>query len=82
MSLRGILIGYLSAERCGWICAKLRDGEDFRAVFQARVNGGALIRVGFPGEMLTLPEPTPKAVLRKEDPDDAFYPDEIPPDDF
>ncbi|MBV1692466.1 HIRAN domain-containing protein [Novosphingobium sp. G106] len=38
VSARGIQIGYLSAERCGWIGAKLRYGEDLRAVFQSRVK--------------------------------------------
>lgn len=82
VSVRGIQIGYLCAERCGWIGAKLRHGEDLRAVFQSRVKGGALIRVSFSGEDPILPEPTPKAPVREEEPDDTFYPDEIPPDDF
>jgi hypothetical protein len=82
VSLRGIQIGYLSAERCGWIGAKLRSGEDLRTVFQSRVKGGALIRVSFSGENPILPEPPLKAPVREEEPDDTFYPDEIPPDDF
>jgi hypothetical protein len=82
VSLRGIQIGYLSAERCGWICAKLCSGEDLRTVFQSRVKGGALIRVNFSGQNPTLPEPPATTPVRKEDPDDTFYPDEIPPDDF
>jgi len=81
---RGIQIGYLSAERCGWIGAKLRNGEELRAVFQGRVKGGALIRVSFTGKDPVLPEPAAQAAPKKCQPDfdDTFYPDEIPPDDY
>lgn len=82
VSARGIQIGYLSAERCGWIGAKLRHGEDLRAVFQSKVKGGALIRVSFSGEDPILPEPAEKAPVCEDEPDDTFYPDEIPPDDI
>jgi len=80
-SARGIQIGYLSAERCGWIGAKLRLGEDIRAVFQDAVKGGALIRVSFSGEDPVLPPPRPKVDARSENPGDDFYPDEIWPDE-
>ena len=32
-SARGLQLGYLSAERCGWIGARIAQGEDIRAVF-------------------------------------------------
>lgn len=83
-SARGIQIGYLSAERCGWIGAKIRLGEELRAVFQAPAKGGALIRLSFTGEDPVLPDPAlPKAKQRARSPDwdDSFYPDEIWPDD-
>ena len=81
-SLRGVQLGYLSAERCGWVGAKIRLGEDLRAIFQAAVTGGAMIRVSFSGEDPILPLPVPDrraATCAGNDPD--FYPDEIWPDD-
>jgi len=84
VSVRGIQLGYLSAERCGWIGAKIRLGEELRAVFQAPAKGGALIRVSFMGEDPVLPGPAlskAKQSARSPDWDDSFYPDEIWPDD-
>lgn len=80
---RGVQIGYLSAERCGWIGARMRNGDDVRGIFQASATGGALIRVSFTGSDPVLPiiEPRqarPIAAMSE----DGFYPDEIPPDDF
>lgn len=83
-SARGIQIGYLSAERCGWIGSKIKLGEELRALFQAPEKGGALIRVSFSGEEPGLPDPrSPKTTsfARSPDWDDGFYPDEIWPDD-
>jgi hypothetical protein len=80
-SCRGIQIGYLSAERCGWVGARLRNGEEVRALFQAASTGGALVRVSFSGEAPALPAilvPRPDS----EGEDNGFYPDEIPPDEF
>lgn len=79
-SVRGIQIGYLSAERCGWIGAKIRLGEELIAVFQESVKGGALIRASFSGAPPILPAPRAK---RPAEPvfDDGFFPDELPPDD-
>lgn len=83
VSARGIQIGYLSAERCGWIGAKLRMGEDIRAIFQAKATGGALIRISFTGADPTLPVVVShrSSPRRPPDWDDAFYPDEIWPDE-
>jgi hypothetical protein len=82
-SARGIQLGYVSAERCGWIGARIRMGEEILAVFQEAVKGGALIRISFSGVTPLIPpkkvrEPEPSAA----DHDDSFYPDEDPPDDW
>ncbi|MDH7639271.1 HIRAN domain-containing protein [Sphingomonas oryzagri] len=80
-SARGIQIGYLSAERCGWIGSKIRLGEEIRAVFQAPEKGGALIRVSFSGEDPVIPPSRPAQTAgRSPEWDDSFYPDEIWPD--
>jgi hypothetical protein len=81
-SARGIQVGYLSAERCGWIGSEIRLGEEVRAVFQAPEKGGALLRVGFSGEDPVIPPSRPaRTAGRSPDWDDDFYPDEIWPDD-
>lgn len=85
ISARGIQIGYLSAERCGWIGAKIRLGEEIYAAFQAQAQGGALIRVSFNGEHPILPDPLASKTQtgsRPSDWDEDFYPDEIWPDDI
>lgn len=82
ISTRGIPIGYLSAERCGWIGSRIRLGEELRAVFQDAVKGGALIRMSFSGEDPVLPPARPGRRGEPDAADDGFYPDEIWPDDF
>jgi hypothetical protein len=83
-SARGIQIGYLSAERCGWIGAKIRLGEDLRVRFQSAVKGGALVRVGFAGKdpLLPLSRLASAARLPSSGEDVGFYPDDLPPDDI
>jgi hypothetical protein len=83
LSARGVQIGYLTAERCGWIGAKLRLGEEIRALFQAPEKGGALIRISFSGIDPILPEVVPPRHMASRSPDwdDDFYPDEVWPDD-
>jgi len=76
LSMRGVQIGYLTAERCGWIGGMIADGREIKAVFQHKAAYGAVIRAAFDGEVLTLPSP-PKPPT--EEPD--FWPDYIPPDD-
>jgi hypothetical protein len=84
-SPRGIQLGYLSAERCGWIGSKISQGADVVAIFQAKTKGGAVIRANLDGSPPTLP--TIRAIAREQrsdpeaDPDDGFWPDYIPPDD-
>lgn len=79
-SLRGIQIGYLTAERCGWIGGMIASGREIKAVFQRRATYGAVIRVAFDGEEPVLPieaDPSPAA-----EPDDTgFWPDPEYPDD-
>lgn len=63
VSARGIQLGYLTAERCGLIGAKIRAGEKHEAFFQAPGRSAAIIRVRFGGGAPTLPrrEPQPRA---------------------
>ena len=77
-SARGIQIGYVSAERCGWIASKINQGEDVRAIFQRATPTGAVIRVSFNGK----DPPRPPEKVKPEAPpaDDDFWPDYIPPD--
>lgn len=56
-SERGVRIGYLTAERCGWIGARLMRGEEARAVFQEAGRTAAVVRVRFGGGEPTLPTP-------------------------
>lgn len=79
MSDRGIQIGYLTAERCGWIKALIERGDDVRSIFQAATHWGAWIRVSLDGSDPMLP------VLGDSDEstsdDSGFYPDPIWDDD-
>lgn len=77
-SRRGVQLGYLTAERCGWISAQIDRGREVSAVFQCKAPWGAVIRVAFDGEQPTLPDAAPSY----EPPNERdFYPDEIWPDD-
>ena len=85
-SARGIQIGYLSAERCVWIGARIRQGQDIKAIFQQGSSRGAVIRANRDGKDPTLPAIRTRSPTESEpaaaDPDAGFWPDEIPPDDF
>ena len=59
-SFRNFQIGYLSAERCGWVGGKILQGQDVRAIFQQATRDGAIIRVHLDGENTTLPPPPPE----------------------
>jgi hypothetical protein len=77
-SIRGIQIGYLTAERAPLIGGMLANGHDAHAIFQAPTRAGAIIRAGFDGEAPALP---PAIDLEEPAPaDDGFYPDEEWPD--
>jgi hypothetical protein len=81
-STRGVQIGYLSAERCGWIGSRMAQGEEIRAIFQEATRGGAIIRISFSGADPVLPPARPREPEpRPFDEDSDFYPDYIPPDD-
>lgn len=66
-SARGIQIGYLSSERCVWIGARIRAGEEHEAVFQDCARHAATIRVRFGGGSPTLPTPRQRATAPDED---------------
>jgi hypothetical protein len=75
---RGVQIGYLTAERCGWIGALIAEGREPRAIFQDKADFGAWIRVAFDGEEPVLPPPRPaRAAVNDQgvDPDPGFEPD-------
>lgn len=75
-STDGIVMGYLSAERCGWIGGMISEGRDLKAVFQEATTYGALIRVSLdPNE----PDLPPARSTANQDPE--WWPDEIPSDD-
>lgn len=78
-STRGVQIGYLTAERCGWIGGMIEQGREIRAVFQEKTRHGAVIRAAFDGEEPVLPAEKPPAPPRD---DHGFYPDDPGPDDI
>jgi hypothetical protein len=57
-SARDVQIGYLAAERAGWIGRRLAD-EEAVAVFQALAGPVAYVRVRFGGGTPTLPAALP-----------------------
>lgn len=87
-SCRGVQIGYLSAERCVWIGAKLRQGQEIKAIFQEGSSRRAVIRVNLEGHDPALPParcgealPISGASTMGGRSDSGFWPDGIPPDD-
>jgi len=78
-SVRGIQIGYLTAERAPWIGSMIKNGTEVRAIFQAATPAGAAIRVGLDGDEPVVPPPPVAKPARAGG--DGFWPDEIPPDD-
>jgi len=72
---RGTQIGYLSAERCGWIGGRIAAGEICHAVFQALDTYTATIRIRFGGGSPTLP-----AVRRQPVVWDEYC--QLPPEDW
>jgi hypothetical protein len=66
LSERGVQLGYLSAERCGWIGGRIAAGETCIAIFQALDTYTATIRVKFGGERPTLPATKPQAPVWDE----------------
>lgn len=78
-SARGVQIGYLTAERCGWVRGMLAEDREIRTVFQRKATYGAVIRAAFDGEEPVLPADTEDPI--REDEDTGFWPDWIPPDE-
>jgi hypothetical protein len=88
-TIRGVQVGYLSAERAPWI-GKRMQSEDFVALFQQLHGNVAYLRVRFGGGEPTLPPPAPPLPiparprpLRVSPPvidPDTFYPDEDGPE--
>lgn len=54
-SVRGVQLGYLSAERAPWMGAQLSRGREVRAALE-KTRAGAVIRVAFDGGEAKLPE--------------------------
>ena len=80
-SMRGVQIGYVTAERAPWIGSKLAAGADLRAVFQRATDFGAVIRVNLVGAEPIVPAAQPRPAAGRHEQDDDFWPDYIPPDD-
>lgn len=89
ISLCGVQIGYVNAERAPYVGGKMSRGEDVPAIFQAIDGGSAFIRVRFEGKPPTLPAPPEKPALTwpyrptsRAEPYDphALYPDEDGPE--
>ncbi len=75
-SLRGVQMGYLSAERAPLIGRRMQQ-EEHVAVFQALTGSMGYVRIRFGGGAPTLPEPgesPPPSRSAPYDPD-VFYPD-------
>lgn len=90
MSVRGIQIGYVVADRTRIIRDAIRDKREIRAVFQNAFPGGCWVRVAFDGEEPELPpddtfhirkSDAGLVVTGKGDPDAGFWPDEEYPDE-
>jgi hypothetical protein len=79
-SLRGVQMGYLSAERAPFIGRRMQQ-EEYAVVFQALAGSMGYVRIRFGGGPPTLPdviESEPPAPSRPRDATfdpDAFYPD-------
>jgi hypothetical protein len=59
VSCRGTQLGYITADRCAQIGARIRAGEKHEAFFQAPGRHYATIRIRFGGGPPTLPPPPP-----------------------
>ncbi|WP_267381102.1 MULTISPECIES: HIRAN domain-containing protein [unclassified Sphingomonas] len=87
-SARNVQLGYLSAERAGWIGGRIRSGEEHEVIFQGLYGDAGYVRIRFGGGAPTLP-PAPLSALPPARPcparrtpvmdEDAFYPDEDGP---
>lgn len=78
-SVRGVQLGYVTAERASLIGGILASGREVQAVFQEKTQYGAVIRVAFDGAVPVLPIKPPKI----EGPgfSQEFWPDDEYPDE-
>ncbi len=77
-SVRGVQLGYVTAERAPLIGGMLRAGRDVQAIFQEAIATAAVIRVGIDGIAPQLP--TERSVPDPSRDDVDFWPDYVPPD--
>ena len=78
-SVRGVQIGYVTAERAPLVGGMLRAGREVQAVFQAATASAAVIRIGLDGVPPILPAPKKSPTTKHDDVD--FWPDYEPPDE-
>ncbi|MFD1034311.1 HIRAN domain-containing protein [Sphingomonas hankookensis] len=78
VSVRGVQIGYLTADRAVWIGGMLRGGREVTAVFQQATPMGAAIRVAFDGAVPVLPRP----VAEEDDMAPEWWPDDLPSEEW
>nr|DAL41003.1 MAG TPA_asm: HIRAN domain [Caudoviricetes sp.] len=72
LSIRGVQLGYVPAERCGRIGALIGQGREVAAIFQGYDQFRAYMRVAYDGEIPILP-----ASKAASDSDPDFWPDPI-----
>jgi hypothetical protein len=75
LNSESMMMGYITAERCGWIGAMIAEGRELKAIFQEPTLYGALIRVSLDANEPDLPPE--RVVSRQID----WWPDDAPPDD-
>lgn len=63
-SARGAQTGYLSAERCGWIGAKINLGEDVRAISRRRSREARSFGSAFQAKIRCYPKGNPRSLQR------------------
>lgn len=81
-SIRGVQIGYLTADRAPWIGGMVRSGREIRVAFQQATQVGAAVRVAFDGEAPVLPAASASQMRPRTHSDDPdFWPDYVPPDE-
>lgn len=74
-SEREVQIGYLTAERCGWIGGMIANGHEVKAIFQRAATYGAVIRVAIDGADLSLPDPILSPLTHSDDFNPDYEPD-------
>lgn len=80
-SVRGVQIGYLTADRAPWIGGMVRSGREVQVLFQQATQIGAAVRVALDGEAPVLPQVSARAQHPSPSADADFWPDDIPADD-